>query len=93
MKTDKCFVRNEGYVRPKIDNVEKRKADFRRVYNNDDNGSHRGSIWGMINSYSDYITHYTPERKTETALETQFVKTALKTPINNVIEIAESIIG
>lgn len=51
--------------------IERKKIDFMRAYNCDDNSNFRGTAWGIINAISDYVTHYQP-RSTEKALENRF---------------------
>ena len=47
-----------------IQRVEDNKSQFIKAYKADDNGNFRNSMWGLINAYSDYITHREPARKT-----------------------------
>lgn len=51
---------------------EQRKL-LQKAFYSDDNRNFKNSMWGMINAYSDYITHKTPIRKTNTAQENQFI--------------------
>lgn len=37
--------------------LAKRNA-FIQAYNAEDNQNFKGSIWGLVNAYSDYMTHY-----------------------------------
>ena len=52
--------------------LEKRDS-FIRAINEADNANFKGTAWGLINAYSDLMTHYEPERKTETAIENKFM--------------------
>ena len=50
-----------------------KRDDFIRALNEADNANFKGTAWGLINAYSDLMTHYEPERKTETAVENRFM--------------------
>lgn len=50
-----------------------KRDDFIRALNEYDNANFKGTAWGLINAYADLMTHYEPERKTETALENKFM--------------------
>lgn len=56
-----------------IERMENARIQFMNAYKVNDNGNFRNSMWGMINAYSDYITHREPTRKTSTAEENKFV--------------------
>jgi len=53
--------------------VEESRALFNKALNSNDNQNFKNSVWGMINAYSDYITHREPVRRTETATENRFM--------------------
>lgn len=46
---------------------------FRNAYLAEDNRAFKGTLWGCVNAYSDYITHSPIKRKTETATENKFM--------------------
>ena len=50
-----------------------RRDEFIRDLNAFDNANFKWTAWGVINAYSDLMTHYEPERKTETAVENKFM--------------------
>lgn len=50
-----------------------KRDDFIRAINEFDNANFKGTAWGLINAYADLMTHYEPERKTETAVENKFM--------------------
>lgn len=56
-----------------IERMENARTQFMQSYRVNDNGNFRNSMWGMINAYSDYITHRKPTRKTATAEENKFI--------------------
>lgn len=53
-------------------NVEANRQAFITAYDADDNGNFRGSKWGMINAYADYLTHRPVQRKTAVGDENRF---------------------
>lgn len=55
------------------DRAEARRVAFIDAINAQDLANHKGSAWGLINAYSDLITHYQPVRTTETAQENSFL--------------------
>lgn len=56
-----------------VNSMLDKKDQFLRAYQNDDNGNFRGTVWGMINAASDYITHFNPNKKTSNWDENRFV--------------------
>ena len=70
---DELFPLQQDMKDFQIQRVEDNKAQFIKAYKADDNGNFRNSMWGLINAYSDYITHREPARKTSTSKENQFV--------------------
>lgn len=46
---------------------------LRNAYHSDDNANFKNTMWGMINAYSDFITHQQPRRQTDTVSENQFI--------------------
>lgn len=55
--------------------VWKRRKELLTRYNYNDNGNFRGSVWGLVNAYTDYITHAAPLRKTKNYEENHFLNT------------------
>lgn len=53
--------------------AEDRRAAFAMAYTADDNANFRGSAWGMVNAYSDFLTHMAPAGKTPTRFEGKFI--------------------
>lgn len=58
--------------------AEIQRNAFRAAYNHDDNANFRGTAWGMINAYSDFITHLEPTGKSETKVENRFMRTVFR---------------
>ena len=81
---------------PTPDNADERaklvlasqKASFVKMLDADDNQNHKGNAWGLVNAYTDYITH-TSIRKGRYE-DSQFMNTCFK-PMNNILDIVGSI--
>lgn len=81
---------------PTPDNADERaklvlasqKASFVKMLDADDNQNHKGNAWGLVNAYTDYITH-TSIRKGRYE-DSQFMNTCFK-PMNNILDIVEQL--
>ena len=67
------FKIKEDYSERKIIKIENDRDLFLKAYEADDNGNFRGTKWGMVNAYSDYLTHYEPSRKSAAWEEKRFM--------------------
>lgn len=65
--------------------LEAARAAFVNAYNADDNGNFRGTAWGLINAYTDYITHKVPMGKSETKEEGRFMTVTFHPAMMNAI--------
>lgn len=72
---DEFFQKKEEYSDRKNEKIEHDRELFMKAYNEEDNQNFQGTRWGMINAYSDYLTHYEPLRKTENWEEQRFIWT------------------
>lgn len=70
---NKMFVSNENDSDLKKSRVDARKDEFIRAIQSFDNANFKGTAWGLVNAYADLMTHYEPERKTDTAMENKFM--------------------
>lgn len=68
--------------------VASKKESFAGMLNANDNQNHKHSAWGLVNAYTDYITH-TSIRKGRYD-DSQFMNTCFK-PMNNVLDIVGTI--
>jgi phage/plasmid-like protein (TIGR03299 family) len=73
-----------------VNRVMQEREEFRKAYDHDDNWNFRGTIWGLVNAYSRYLTHYVPNRKSKNWDENRFAYVTFTTDImNNFIEMAQ----
>ena len=71
--------------------MEESRALFNKALNSNDNQNFKNSVWGMINAYSDYITHREPARRTETGTENRFMSVTFDPSLmQNFIRIVQS---
>ena len=69
----------------KLHQLEDARTKFRNAYNADDNGNFRGTGWGLINAYTDFITHKPAAGKSETRDEGKFMMVSFHPALMNVI--------
>ncbi len=74
-------------------NLEDQRAAFIKAHNADDNGSFRRTAWGLINAYTDYVTHKEPAGKREDRFEGKFVNTTFKIAMNPIVEAIEAVVA
>lgn len=61
---------------------------FTEAYNHDDNSNFRGTAWGMVNAYTDFITHQVPSGQVHTRDEGKFMKVTFGAPsVNHIMDI------
>lgn len=70
---EELFPLNHDMKDFQIQRVEDAKISFIKAYKTSDNSNFQNTMWGLINAYSDYITHREPTRKTSTAEENKFI--------------------
>ena len=68
--------------------IANQKSAFANMLDANDNQNHKGNAWGLVNAYTDYITH-TSIRKGRYD-DSQFMNTCFK-PMNNIIDIVNTI--
>lgn len=56
-----------------IERIEEQRTLLKNAYNCSDNQNFKNTMWGMINAYSDFITHKPQYRDTATATENNFI--------------------
>lgn len=69
--------------------LEDQRAAFLAAHAQDDNANFRGTAWGLINAYTDLITHKEPAGKREDRFEGKFVNTTFKVSMNPIVNAIE----
>lgn len=69
------------------------KMRFLKAYDADDNYNFRGTGWGLVNAYTDFITHTEPRSKRSTRYENQFIRTTFDTNMNRIIDVVNDFSG
>jgi len=65
---------------------------FINAYNHDDNQNFKGTAWGIVNAYTDYITHKEASGQVHTRDEGKFVKVTFGTPeVNKIIDVIKAV--
>ena len=72
-------------------NLEDQRAAFLKAHEQEDNRNFRGTAWGLINAYTDFITHKEPAGKREDRFEGKFVNTTFKVAMNPIIDAIEAV--
>lgn len=69
--------------------LKESKMRFINAYESDDNYDFRGTAWGLVNAYTDFITHKEPRSKKETRFENNFIR-SIDNNMNNIINIVDN---
>ena len=69
--------------------LEDNRAAFNNAHKADDNANFRGTAWGLVNAYTDMITHKEPAGKRDDRFEGKFVNTTFKVSMNPIITAIE----
>ena len=69
----------------KRNRLETARMEFKRAYNADDNANFRGTAWGIINAYTDFITHREPTGNSATKEEGKFMTVTFNPGMMNAI--------
>ena len=69
----------------KLHQLEDARTKFRNAYNADDNSNFRGTGWGLINAYTDFITHKPAVGKAATKDESKFMMVSFAPAAMNAI--------
>lgn len=85
-------IPNDTAINPmKRKTLEEARARFTRAIDADDNANFKGTAWGMINAYTDFITHKEPAGKREDRFEGKFMTTTFKVTMNPIIDAIEAV--
>lgn len=71
--------------------LEDQREAFKRAIDTDDNANFKGTAWGLINAYTDLITHKEPAGKRDDRFEGKFVNTTFKVSMNPIINAIEAV--
>lgn len=80
---DKYFLVDDNASTRKVNSNEEKKVILLNAYNAEDNQNFRGTQWGLINAFSDYITHADPARKTNKSNISKFVNVTFNNGLMN----------
>ena len=85
------FPYKENDSKVKVERAENARAEMLKILRYDDDlANHKNTGWGMLNAYSDYMTHAKPSRATKNWEEARFMK-LVNGDMNNAVEIIKSI--
>lgn len=73
-------------------NLEKQREAFITAHNQEDNRNFRGTAWGLVNAYTDMITHKEPAGKRDDRFEGKFVNTTFKVTMNPIFDAIEAVV-
>ena len=80
---DKYFLVDDNASTRKVNSTEEKKVILLNAYNAEDNQNFRGTQWGLVNAFSDYITHLDPARKTNKSNISKFVNVTFNNGLMN----------
>lgn len=80
-------VESDDITEYKRNMLKEAKMKFLKAYEADDNYNFRGTAWGLVNAYTDFITHAEPRSKKDTRFENQFVRTTFNNNMNRIIDV------
>ena len=73
-----------SYRRFKVMNA---RAEFAHAYDAPDNANFTGTAWGVVNAYSDYVTHLIPGGKKSGRFENRMMATTFRPQVNRALEV------
>ena len=82
---DKVFYIKEEFTPTQVRRVEEKRDRFLKAYQAEDNQNFIGTQWGLVNAYTDFVTHKELRKDTPQALENHFIKSTLKGSINDFV--------
>ena len=83
MLINNFFAIPEDASQRKINNMMEKRDEFMVALNQEDNREYRGTAWGMMNAFADYVTHLNPKRKTELSEVNRFQTVTLNPQMMN----------
>lgn len=82
---DTIFEIKPEFNPTQVRRMEEKRDRFLAAYTADDNQNFIGTQWGLVNAYTDFVTHKPLRKDTDQALENHFIKTTLKGSINDFV--------
>lgn len=82
---DGIFEIKEEFNPTQVRRMEEKRERFLAAYQANDNQNFIGTKWGLVNAYTDFITHKPLKKDTEQARENYFIKATLKGSINDFV--------
>lgn len=67
------------------------RAAFQHAYDAPDNANFTDTAWGLVNAYSDYITHLEPQGKKDSRFENRMMATTFRPQVNRVMDVLEGL--
>ena len=82
---DGIFEIKEEFNPTQVRRMEEKRERFLAAYKAEDNQNFIGTKWGLVNAYTDFVTHKPLKKDTEQARENYFIKATLKGSINDFV--------
>lgn len=82
---DGIFEVKADFNLTQVRRMEEKRERFLAAYQAEDNQNFIGTQWGLINAYTDFVTHKPLRKDTEQARENHFIKTTLKGSIDDFV--------
>lgn len=82
---DGIFEIKEEFNPTQVRRMEEKRERFLAAYQANDNQNFIGTKWGLVNAYTDFVTHKPLKKDTEQARENYFIKATLKGSINDFV--------
>jgi phage/plasmid-like protein (TIGR03299 family) len=70
--------------------VRQKKEDFCQMLDADDNANHKYTAWGIINAYTDYLTH---RRSTKERFDDSHFMKITFNPMNNIVDTISNVLA
>ena len=74
-----------------IDRVLEDRYSFKEIYDAEDNQNFKGTKWGIINAFSDFITHKEPIRKTKNSQFNKFFGSLDTRPLDEFMSLVSEV--
>lgn len=84
------FVINEELTNRQMEKILIAREAFKAAYNSNDNQNFKGTKWGLINAYTDYLTHK-PFKDTKNGVENNFLRVTFSEDLNKFVNIIKRV--